>query len=91
MRVVVNNLATTVSRIGSKRAMSQSAEPRMHKAKDVWVKIKETRPPEGHPHNVFHPPYNKVAAGVGVVSIVVTGYGTMYYGMSHQQYKQGYW
>jgi hypothetical protein len=41
--------------------------------------------------NVFHPPYNKVAAGAMVFSIVFLGYGSMYYGMRHQQYKQGYW
>jgi hypothetical protein len=41
--------------------------------------------------NVFHPPYSKVTAAVGVLGVLTTGYGTMYYGLSHQQKKQGYW
>jgi hypothetical protein len=41
--------------------------------------------------NVFHPPYNKVTSAAMVLSILTLGYGSMYYGMSHQQKKQGYW
>ena len=39
---------TVTTRVGAKRTMSTT--PKMHKAKDVWHKIQETRPPEGHPH-----------------------------------------
>lgn len=40
---------------------------------------------------VFEPPYNKLTVGLMVVGVVCTGYGTMFYGLSHQQKKQGYW
>jgi hypothetical protein len=40
---------------------------------------------------VFHPPYSKVTAAFGVITVVSLGYGAMYMGMRHQQYKQGYW
>ena len=44
-----------------------------------------------HVQLVFHPPYDKTAATLGVVACVLFGYGTMWYGMRHQMYKQGYW
>lgn len=68
-----------------------SDAPRMHKAKDVWKDMVATRPVDHHPHNVFEPPYSKVTAAVGILSILGLGYGSMYMGMRHQQYKQGYW
>jgi hypothetical protein len=40
---------------------------------------------------VFEPPYNGVVVGAAVVGVICTGYGLMYFGMRHQQYKQGYW
>ena len=49
--MVVTNTVRTAARVGAvKRTMSDAAGPRMHKAKDTWSAIKETRPPEGHPH-----------------------------------------
>ena len=46
----VANTVRVATRVGSRRAMSDSAGPKMHKAKDAWKEIKSTRPPEGHPH-----------------------------------------
>ena len=40
---------------------------------------------------VFEPPYNPIVVTCGVIGVVCTGYGMMYFGMRHQQYKQGYW
>ncbi|KAL3775903.1 hypothetical protein HJC23_000333 [Cyclotella cryptica] len=40
---------------------------------------------------VFEPPYNPFVVGAAVSTVLVTGYGLMYFGMRHQQYKQGYW
>mmetsp|Transcript_15536 Transcript_15536/g.19714 ORF Transcript_15536/g.19714 Transcript_15536/m.19714 type:complete len:94 (-) Transcript_15536:334-615(-) len=90
---VLKNAVRTASRAGSKRAMmsTESTGPRMHKAKDAWKEIQATRPPEGHPHLVFHPPYNKATVAFGVLSVLTLGYGSMYSGMRHQQYKAGYW
>merc|ERR1711862_636816 len=82
-------LAAATSRAYAKRSMSDA--PKMHKAKDVWRQIEATRPKDDHPHNVFHPPYNKVTAFVLVFGAFAFGYGSMYAGMRHQQYKQGYW
>ena len=86
----VNAAVRTVARASSKRPMS-TASPKMHKAKDVWGELKATRPPEGHPHTVFEPPYNPVVVGCAIAGVITTGYGLMYFGMRHQQYKQGYW
>lgn len=81
-----------VARVVSNAHRSMStATPKTHKAKDVWAQIEATRPKDPHPHNVFHPPYNKVSSAILVASILVAGYGSMYMGMRHQQYKQGYW
>mmetsp|Transcript_18636 Transcript_18636/g.17945 ORF Transcript_18636/g.17945 Transcript_18636/m.17945 type:complete len:94 (+) Transcript_18636:61-342(+) len=91
MTFVSSVVRNTVARNGARRAMSDTPGPRMHKAKDAWAQIKNTRPVDPHPHNVFHPPYNPVAAGVGVVTVIFLGYGFMHNGMRHQQYKQGYW
>jgi hypothetical protein len=41
--------------------------------------------------NVFHPPYDKLSTGIMVTTVFLTGYGVVYFGMRHQQYKQGYW
>ena len=53
MTILINNVRNVAARIGAVRAMSTSPPPRMHKAKDAWHRIKETRPPEGHPHVSF--------------------------------------
>ena len=45
-----NTTARAVSRVGAKRAMSESAGPKMHKAKDAWKTINATRPVDPHPH-----------------------------------------
>eukprot|EP00804_Cyclotella_cryptica_P023425 CCRYP_020856-RA/>CCRYP_020856-RA protein AED:0.10 eAED:0.10 QI:1250/1/1/1/0.5/0.33/3/1128/89 len=86
----VNTAVRSVARVSSKRPMSTAA-PKMHKAKDVWGELKATRPPAGHDHTVFEPPYNPFVVGAAVSTVLVTGYGLMYFGMRHQQYKQGYW
>ncbi|GFH46685.1 hypothetical protein CTEN210_03159 [Chaetoceros tenuissimus] len=80
---------SAVSRVGSRRAMSDA--PKLHTAKNSWKTINATRPVDPHPHNVFEPPYNKLTVGLMVVGVVCTGYGSMFYGLSHQQKKQGYW
>lgn len=55
MTKIVSTVArTAVSRVGAKRAMSESTGPRMHKAKDVWANLEATRPKEGHPHVSFN-------------------------------------
>ena len=40
---------------------------------------------------VFEPPFNPMVVGPAVIGVLCTGYGMMYFGMRHQQYKQGYW
>jgi len=40
---------------------------------------------------VFHPPFNPFVTVGLVVSVVTLGFGSMQFGFSHQQYKQGYW
>ena len=45
-----NTAARTASRLGARRAMSDAAGPKMHKAKDAWKVISETRPVDPHPH-----------------------------------------
>mmetsp|Transcript_15003 Transcript_15003/g.25451 ORF Transcript_15003/g.25451 Transcript_15003/m.25451 type:complete len:91 (-) Transcript_15003:108-380(-) len=82
-------ISRAVAGLASKRTMS--AAPKSHRAKDVWAELEATRPKEDHPHLVFHPPYDNVTVFIGVASCVLFGYGSMYYGMRHQQYKQGYW
>jgi hypothetical protein len=42
-------------------------------------------------HKCFHPPYNPLVIGGGIVMVWVLGYGSMYFGFSWQQKKQGYW
>ena len=49
-KLVSSTVRAATSRIGARRAMSESAGPRTHKAKDVWAELQATRPPEGHPH-----------------------------------------
>jgi hypothetical protein len=41
--------------------------------------------------NVFEGDYNKFVVGGMVLSVLTLGYGSMYFGMRHQQYKAGYW
>mmetsp|Transcript_11830 Transcript_11830/g.17941 ORF Transcript_11830/g.17941 Transcript_11830/m.17941 type:complete len:91 (-) Transcript_11830:351-623(-) len=89
--MISNTAARTASRMVSKRAMSSAGGPKLHKAKDAWQTIAATRPVDPHPHNVFHPPYNKVTVGCMIAGVLTAGYGSMYYGMWHQQKKQGYW
>eukprot|EP00558_Chaetoceros_sp_UNC1202_P014502 CAMPEP_0197233654 /NCGR_PEP_ID=MMETSP1429-20130617/1662_1 /TAXON_ID=49237 /ORGANISM="Chaetoceros sp., Strain UNC1202" /LENGTH=90 /DNA_ID=CAMNT_0042691947 /DNA_START=27 /DNA_END=296 /DNA_ORIENTATION=+ len=86
-----NTMRTAATRMGTRRAMSDATGPKMHKAKDAWKQINATRPVDPHPHNVFHPPYNKATVAAGVLTVLSLGYGSMYYGMYHQQTKQGYW
>eukprot|EP00970_Alexandrium_tamarense_P006616 scaffold1143_cov198-Alexandrium_tamarense.AAC.7 len=40
---------------------------------------------------VFEPPFSPPVVGAAVVGVISIGYGLMYFGMRHQQYKQGYW
>eukprot|EP01082_Thalassiosira_pseudonana_P011002 g10343.t1 g10343 contig4:1689771-1690398(-) len=87
---MLNCAIRTAARATSRRQMS-TASPKMHKAKDVWGELKATRPPEGHPHTVFEPPFSPPVVGAAVVGVISIGYGLMYFGMRHQQYKQGYW
>mmetsp|Transcript_26703 Transcript_26703/g.37635 ORF Transcript_26703/g.37635 Transcript_26703/m.37635 type:complete len:89 (-) Transcript_26703:299-565(-) len=81
-------LVRTITSNGAKRSMSDG--PKMHKA-SAWQKLEATRPVDPHPHPVFEPPFNPVASGALVFGCVVAGYGVIYNGMRHQQYKQGYW
>mmetsp|Transcript_4557 Transcript_4557/g.9003 ORF Transcript_4557/g.9003 Transcript_4557/m.9003 type:complete len:91 (+) Transcript_4557:139-411(+) len=89
--MIANAALRNAARASSRRPMSSAAQPKMHKAKDVWSEIKATRPPEGHPHTVFEPPFSPPVVGAATVAVVGVGYGLMYFGMRHQQYKQGYW
>lgn len=40
---------------------------------------------------VFEGDYSTPFIGAAVIGVVASGYGMMYFGMRHQQYKQGYW
>ena len=40
---------------------------------------------------VFEGDFSAVTTGAMIVGVVASGYGMMYFGMSHQQRKQGYW
>ena len=44
-----------------------------------------------HAQTVFEPPYSTPVIAAFTIGIISTGYGMMYFGMRHQQYKQGYW
>ena len=84
--------ARAAVRAASRRQMSTAAAaPKQHKAKDAWAELNKTRPPPGHDHTVFEPPFSTPVVAAGVVGVITTGYGLMYFGMRHQQYKQGYW
>mmetsp|Transcript_18138 Transcript_18138/g.24957 ORF Transcript_18138/g.24957 Transcript_18138/m.24957 type:complete len:93 (-) Transcript_18138:279-557(-) len=91
---MINNTVRTAARTGAaKRAISSTAarsEPKMHKAA-VFKQLEASRPVDPHPHPVFEPPYNKVVVAGAIIGVVTSGYGAMYFGMRHQQYKQGYW
>mmetsp|Transcript_7838 Transcript_7838/g.14126 ORF Transcript_7838/g.14126 Transcript_7838/m.14126 type:complete len:91 (-) Transcript_7838:275-547(-) len=89
MTAVAKTAAQAAVRAGS-RAMSDSAGPKLHRAKDAWKVIEATRP-VSHAHLCFEPPYSPVTSAIMVGGILCIGYGSMYFGMRHQQYKQGYW
>ena len=57
-----NTVRTVATRAVSRRAMSDAAGPKMHKAKDAWKQLESTRPPEGHPHVSFFLHYNNKKA-----------------------------
>ena len=40
---------------------------------------------------VFEGDFPKLGIGLGVLAVIGAGYGSMYFGMWHQQTKQGYW
>ncbi|KAL7546395.1 hypothetical protein ACHAWF_009730 [Thalassiosira exigua] len=80
-----------VARASSRRPMSTAAAPKIHKYQDVKAELAGTRPAPGHDHTVFEPPFSVPVVAAGVVTVLSTGYGLMYFGMRHQQYKQGYW
>jgi hypothetical protein len=42
-------------------------------------------------HKCFHPPFNAAVIGGGIIVAWVIGYGSMAFGMYHQQTKQGFW
>ena len=48
--MISNTVRTVATRAVSRRAMSDAAGPKLHKAKDAWKQLETTRPPEGHPH-----------------------------------------
>ena len=48
--MIANTAARSATRIGSRRAMSESTGPKLHKAKDAWKTINATRPVDPHPH-----------------------------------------
>eukprot|EP00585_Thalassiosira_rotula_P004041 CAMPEP_0196139624 /NCGR_PEP_ID=MMETSP0910-20130528/6834_1 /TAXON_ID=49265 /ORGANISM="Thalassiosira rotula, Strain GSO102" /LENGTH=90 /DNA_ID=CAMNT_0041400373 /DNA_START=56 /DNA_END=328 /DNA_ORIENTATION=+ len=89
--MIASTALRNAARVGSKRSMSTAAAPKQHKAKDMWATLEKTRPPPGHPHTVFEPPYSTPVVAGMVIGVITTGYGMMYFGMRHQQYKQGYW
>ncbi|EJK66645.1 hypothetical protein THAOC_12422 [Thalassiosira oceanica] len=89
--MIANTAIRAAARVGSRRPMSTVAAPKMHKAKDAWSELQKTRPPPGHPHLVFEGDYSTPFIGAAVIGVVASGYGMMYFGMRHQQYKQGYW
>ncbi|KAL7482209.1 hypothetical protein ACHAW6_007904 [Cyclotella cf. meneghiniana] len=59
-------------------------------AVDCSYRERQLRVAQNHA-TVFEPPYSPVVVGAAVTTVLVTGYGLMYFGMRHQQYKQGYW
>lgn len=48
--MMLSALRTSAVRAATRRPMSTTAAPKMHKAKDAWVELKKTRPPPGHDH-----------------------------------------
>ena len=48
--MMLSALRTSAARAATRRPMSTTAAPKMHKAKDAWVELKKTRPPPGHDH-----------------------------------------
>ncbi|KAL3809923.1 hypothetical protein ACHAXA_005337 [Cyclostephanos tholiformis] len=87
--------STAVLRVASRsrggRSMSTAAAPKFHKYKDAAPELMKTRPPPGHDHTVFEPPFSPPVVAASVIGVICSGYGMMYFGMRHQQYKQGYW
>eukprot|EP00571_Detonula_confervacea_P017052 CAMPEP_0172309228 /NCGR_PEP_ID=MMETSP1058-20130122/9582_1 /TAXON_ID=83371 /ORGANISM="Detonula confervacea, Strain CCMP 353" /LENGTH=88 /DNA_ID=CAMNT_0013021813 /DNA_START=42 /DNA_END=308 /DNA_ORIENTATION=+ len=87
--MIASTAVRNVARVGSRRSMSTATKS--HKYSDVAADLVKTRPPPGHAHTVFEPPFSPPVVAAGVIGVLCTGYGMMYYGMRHQQYKQGYW
>jgi len=79
----------TTSRLISRRMST----PRLHRAKDEWAVLLNKRPAPDHldAHKCFSPPYNPKVIGGGIIAVWLIGYGSMYFGFSWQQKKQGYW
>eukprot|EP00429_Kryptoperidinium_foliaceum_P010284 CAMPEP_0176003774 /NCGR_PEP_ID=MMETSP0120_2-20121206/1348_1 /TAXON_ID=160619 /ORGANISM="Kryptoperidinium foliaceum, Strain CCMP 1326" /LENGTH=92 /DNA_ID=CAMNT_0017336429 /DNA_START=108 /DNA_END=386 /DNA_ORIENTATION=+ len=90
MPLASRSLRSTATLAGRRQ---MSTTPKMHKASDKWADFVKQRPPKSHveEHLCFHPPYNGPAVAAGIFTGVALGYGTMGYGMAHQQYKQGFW
>ena len=40
---------------------------------------------------VFELPYNPIVTTSMIIGVVALGAGSMFFGVAHQQYKQGYW
>jgi hypothetical protein len=40
---------------------------------------------------VFELPYNPIVTTSMIIGVVAFGAGSMFFGVAHQQYKQGYW
>jgi len=91
LTMLARSLASrAIVRSGKPRCMS--TVPRMHKAKDFWPQLKEqTRPHGHHEHLVFELPYDPPVAVGMIAGICIIGYGSIAFGLRHQQYKQGYW
>lgn len=83
----------TTQAVGRSLSRRMSTAPRLHKAKDEWAQFVAKRPQPDHldAHKCFHPPYNPAIVGGGIIMVWVLGYGSMYFGFSWQQKKQGYW
>ena len=47
---MISAIRTSAIRAATRRPMSTTVAPKMHKAKDAWGELKKTRPPPGHDH-----------------------------------------
>ncbi|KAG7352343.1 hypothetical protein IV203_008391 [Nitzschia inconspicua] len=88
--VAASRTSQLATRVAARR---MSTTPKLHKAKDQWSEFVKTRPPPDHldEHKCFHPPFNAAVIGGGIIVAWVIGYGSMAFGMAHQQKKQGFW